>query len=194
MSDPSLPRLPPLPKERWDDGARAALEAGFGPKVADRFLSTEPDAPRVPNVVGTLMHYPALAGPWLAFNRVLLFTPVLTARQREIMVLRVAARTGSTYEWAQHVRMAANCDITPDEIQAIENRSGGTTWSPLEADLLEATDQLLDNYRIDDATWARLAQHFDEQQLVELVFVVGSYTCLAMAFNSFGIPLDPDLE
>jgi 4-carboxymuconolactone decarboxylase len=138
------------------------------------------------------MHHPTLAGPWLAFNRVLLFAPSLPARQRELMVLRVAARTESTYEWAQHARMAPRSDITAEEVDAI---AGGTgEWSPLEADLLAATDQLLDDYRIDDATWARLAAHFDERQLVELVFVVGAYTCLAMAFNSFAIPLDDDLR
>jgi len=185
-------RLPPLPKEQWGDGARDALVAGFGDATADRFLATGPDAPPVPNVLGTLMHHPALAGPWLAFNRVLLFAPSLTARQRELMVLRVAARTGSTYEWAQHARMASRSDITADEVDAIAAGTG--EWSALDADLLAATDQLLDDYRIDDATWARLAEHFDERQLVELVFVVGAYTCLAMAFNSFAIPLDDDLR
>ena len=67
-------------------------------------------------------------------------------------------------------------------------------WSPLEAELLAATDQLLDHYRIDDDTWARSAEHLDERQLVEVVFVVGTYTCLAMVFNSVGLELDADLD
>ena len=32
------------------------------------------------------------------------------------------------------------------------------------------------------------------RQLVELVFVVGTYTGLAMVFKSFGLQLDPELE
>ncbi len=64
----------------------------------------------------------------------------------------------------------------------------------LESDLLAATDQLLDDYRVDDGTWARLAEQLDEHQLIELTFVVGTYTCLAMAFNTFGLELDPDLH
>jgi alkylhydroperoxidase family enzyme len=70
---------------------------------------------------------------------------------------------------------------------------GANGWTPLEADLLAATDQLIDRYRIDDDTWSRLAKQLDEAQLVELVFVVGTYTGLAMAFNSFGLQLDPEL-
>jgi 4-carboxymuconolactone decarboxylase len=189
------PRLAPLPVDRWDDDARAALQAGFGKEATDRFLSSGPDATRVPNALTTLMHHPGLAGPFLAFNRVLLFTPALPPRLRELIVLRVAWRTRSTYEWVQHVRLAQGCGVTRDEIDAIALVAGAdATWSPLEADLLAATDALIDRFRIDDRTWARLAEHLDERQLVEVVFVVGTYTCLAMAFNSFGLELDPELR
>ena len=195
MTATAGPRLAPLPVERWDDEARAALQAGFGKEATDRFLSSGPDAPRVPNVLTTLMHHPGLAGPFLAFNRVLLFTPALPPRLRELMVLRVAWRTRSTYEWVQHVRLAQGCGITPDEVDAIaRGADSDATWTPLEVDLLAATNELIDGYRVDDATWARLADHLDERQLVEVVFVVGTYTCLAMAFNSFGLELDPELR
>lgn len=190
--DSVKPRLAPLPKESWGDDARAALQAGF-PAAAERFLSSGPDAPRIPNVLATLMHHPALAGPFLTYNRVLLETPALEPRLRELMVLRVAWRTQSPYEWAQHTRLAANLGMTSEEIAAIASGEGGR-WTPVEAELLAATDQLVDRHRIDDETWARLAEHLDERQLVEVVFVVGTYTCLAMAFNSFGLQLDPGLE
>jgi len=187
------PRLEPLPKERWDEDARTALQGFVGAETAERFLSDDPYAPRIPNVVGTLMHHPRLAGRWLAYSNVLLRKPALEPRWRELVVLRVAWRTRSEYEWVQHVRVAAGCGIGSDEVVAIERGAEAGGWSPLEADLLTATDQLLDRYRIDDDTWARLTAHLDERQLVELVFVVGSYTCLAMAFNSFGLELDPEL-
>ncbi len=188
------PRLAPVPRDEWGDDEVAAVRAGFGEGRADRVLATGPDAMRVPNVVGTLLHHPGLAGPFLAFNSVLLSAPTLEPRLRELMVLRVAWRTRSTYEWLQHVRLAERFAVTPEEIEAIGHGADGGVWSPLEADLLAATDQLLDAYRIDDDTWDRLAEHLDEQQLVEVVFVVGTYTCLAMAFRSFGLQLDPDLE
>jgi 4-carboxymuconolactone decarboxylase len=148
----------------------------------------------MPNVLPTLMRHPALAGPFLTYNQVLLSTPTVAPRLREIMVLRVAWRTRSAYEWAQHVHLAPRFDITAEDIDAIANGADGEHWSPLEADLLRATDQLLDHYRVDDATWARLAEELDDRQLVEVAFIVGTYTCLAMAFNSFGLELDPGLD
>ena len=66
--------------------------------------------------------------------------------------------------------------ITPEEIAAIADGAGTGGGPPLEADLLAATDQLIDGYRVDDDTWKRLAEQLDERQLVELVFVVGTYT------------------
>ena len=193
------PRIPPLPKDEWSDEAVAALRAAFGDRGADRLLAGGPDAPRVPNVLTTLMRHPGLTGPLLVYNAVLLNAPTLEPRLRELMILRVAWRTRSPYEWAQHVRLAqSSCGITPEEVESIGPDSDGGaragTWTPLEADLLAATDQLLDRYRIDDATWARLAEQLDERQLMEVTFVIGTYTCLAMVFNSCGIELDPDLD
>ncbi len=190
----ATPRIAPLPTDEWDDDALAALRSAFGDDGAERMLSTAPDAPPMPNVLATLMRHPALAGPFLTYNNVLLRTPTLEPRLRELMVMRVAWRTRCEYEWVQHVRMAARCGITPEEVEAVGQGAAADAWSALEADVLAATDQLLDRYRIDDETWARLAQHLDERQLVEMAFVVGTYTCLAMAFKTFGLVLDPDLD
>ena len=190
----AAPRLAPLPRERWNDDVHAALRGAFPKNIVDRFLSAGPDAVRVPNVLTTLMHHPALAGPFLTYNRVLLETPALGHRLRELMILRTAWRTRSAYEWVQHTRLASRFSVTADEIEAITRGSSVETWTALEADLLAATDQLIDRHRIDDDTWARLAKQLDERQLVEAVFVVGTYTCLAMAFNSFALQLDPELS
>jgi AhpD family alkylhydroperoxidase len=190
----SDPHLAPLPRELWGDDVRAALRDAYSDAVADRFFATGADAIPTPNALATLMHHPALAGPFLTYNNVLLQTPAIDPRLRELMILRVAVRTRAPYEWAQHVRLAGRAGITADEIAAVARRSDTTAWTPLEADLLAATDQLIDRYRIDGDTWGRLAEQLDERQLVELVFVVGTYTALAMAFNTFGLQLDPELQ
>lgn len=190
----TAPRLAPLPRDQWDDDVVAALRRGFGDETTARFLSDEPDGLRIPNALTTLMHHPSLAGPFLAYNNVLLFAPTLEPRLRELMVLRVAWRTRSKYEWVQHVRLAQTCGVTAAEIDAIAQGADAGVWKPLEVDLLAATDQLIDRYRIDDDTWSRLAAELDERELVELVFVVGTYTALAMAFKSFGLELDPGLD
>src|SRR4051812_27286947 len=168
------PRIPPLPRDRWDDDVVAAFRAGIPGPAADRFLSEDrPDSRRMPNALATLVHNPAVAEPWLRFNDVLLRHSTIEARQRELVILRVGWLTRSEYEWVQHVRLAPRFDITPNEVEAIGQGAEAGSWTPLETALLAATDQLIDHYRIDDATWKQLATDLDDRQLVEVVFLVG---------------------
>ena len=196
VTEPAAPRIDPLPKESWNDDALAALRSAYGEETLARFFSTGPDALPTPNVLGTLLYHPALAGPWLTYNNVLLRTPdARSTAQRELMVLRVAWRTRSTYEWVQHVKLGERYG---------DRRATTSTRSPTapHARQLDAARtrprrggrSAVDRTVIDDDTWARLGEHLDERQLVEVVFVVGTYTCLAMAFNSFGLELDTELD
>ena len=188
------PRLRPVPRHEWSDDIVDALRLAFPEPVVQRFLDADPNRPGVPNAIATMLHHPALAGPWLAYNNVLLWSPALPHRLRELMVLRIAWRTHSTYEWVQHVKLGERYDVTRDDVIAVTTGAADDRWSPLERDLLAATDELLEEQRIADGTWARLADQLDERQLVEVVFVAGTYSCLAMVFNSFGLELDAGLD
>jgi 4-carboxymuconolactone decarboxylase len=191
------PRLTPLPVESWGEDIIEALETGRASLLNDQLRSAldarDPAglAAVLPHAITTLLYHPRLAGRFLAFNGTLLSDAVLPERWRELIVLRVAWRTGSEYEWRQHVRMAPRHSVTEDEIRAIAE--GGGEWAAPEGDLLAATDQLLDTYSIAPATWDVLAAHLDHAQLVELPFVVGTYAMLAMAYKSFAVQPDASL-
>jgi len=187
------PRIEPLTAETLDDKALAALQVGF-PGAADRYLSGAPDAPPFPTVLGLMLNHPKLAAPWFAYNNVLLYDPAITARQRELAILRVAWLARGTYEWLQHVRLGQQAGITDAELDAIAEGPDAGSWAPLEADLLRAVDELMGDARISDDTWNRLSEHFDTRQLMELTFVVGSYLTLAFVFNSADLPLDEGLD
>jgi 4-carboxymuconolactone decarboxylase len=177
-------RLPPLPEDRWDDEARRVLEDNSA------LLLLRP----LPNSVTTLLHHPRLAGPWLTYNAVLLRSPALPPRLRELAILRAMWRTASAYLWPDHVRVALGIEISQEDIGAVTLGPHAEVWSPLEAAVLSAADQLVDRYSIDEATWEVLAEHLDEAQLLELPFVVGSYVCLTMVYNSVGTEVDDFLK
>jgi len=67
-------------------------------------------------------------------------------------------------------------------------------WDPMDADLVRAVDELLADARIQDATWKRLAAHFNATELMDIVFAVGCYEVLAMAFNTFGAQMESGVE
>ena len=47
---------------------------------------------------------------------------------------------------------------------------------------------------VSHATWNALAQRYTEDQLVEVVLIVGNYTQLTMFQNTLGAQLPPDIE
>jgi len=109
-------------------------------------------------------------------------------------VLRVACVRRCTYEWEQHVVLAGDAGLSSDEIARVADGPDAPGWSPLERAMLAAVDELVRDATVADDTWAALAAGLDEQQLLDLVFTVGAYEVLAMAFRSLGVELDDDLR
>lgn len=169
-------RLTPLPDGEWDDDTRAALKALLPPERAN--------ARDAGNVLATLVRHPDLTRAYLRFNAYLLMDSTLSARVREIAVLRIVQRCGCDYLWSHHVPIAQRAGLTPAEIDAI--RDDGLTQE-LDRLVVRAVDELDGRTEISDATWAELGRHFDDRQRMDLVFTVGGYSLLAMAVNTFGI-------
>jgi len=145
------------------------------------------------NLLGTLARHPGLATAFLGFNNHLLRGTSLSPRWRELLVLRVAHRRSSDYEWAQHVLLARKAGITDAEISLVADDGGAEPLIPLERSMLAAVDELLDDGAIGSRTWAILSAELDEHQLMDLVFTVGAYSTLAMALRSFGIEPEDEL-
>jgi 4-carboxymuconolactone decarboxylase len=184
------PRLQPLPTEKWGASEVDALRGAFPDSLVDSILQTG----HAPNVLGTMLHHPALSGPFNVFGNVLLQQPTIGHRNRELMLLCVAWRTGARYEWVHHALLAERYGVTDKDIDAITTGIAADSWATHERDLVAAANEMLDNYRIADDTWNRLAEHFSERQLVEIPMTVGAYTALAMAFNSWNLQVEDGVQ
>jgi alkylhydroperoxidase family enzyme len=157
------------------------------------FPPSDPTRPKGMNILGTFAHHPELARAYNTFNGHILFGSTLSPRQRELVVLRIAAVRDADYEWRQHAILAGDAGISPEEVTRVAEGSDAPGWSPLEAALLRAADELVAEAEISDDTWHTLATSLGDQQLMDLVFTVGAYDLLAMMFRTFRIPLDADL-
>ena len=187
------PRIPPLPPEDWPAGMRDALAAMRPPNPRYPFPKQEPGRPKGRNVLGLLAQHPELARAYNTFNGHVQFASTMAPRERELLVLRVAAVRRAPYEWAQHVVQAGDAGLTDDEIDRVAEGPDAPGWSPVDRALLAATDELLADCTITDETWSALAAALDVQQLLDVIFTVGAYETLAMALNAVGIELDDDL-
>jgi AhpD family alkylhydroperoxidase len=174
-------RLAPLSDDEWTDQIRSAV-SGFLPEHLR-------NAAGAGNAVNTLVRHPDLAKAFFRFNLHLLVHSTLPPRLRELAILRVARRRGCTYEWVHHVQMAAQVGLSEPEI---EDAGAGKAAGALDRAVLAAVDELDERSNLSDATWAALSEHLDERQRMDLIFTIGAYTVLAMAFNTFGV--EPEHE
>jgi alkylhydroperoxidase family enzyme len=187
---PEFPRLTPLPPSEWSTAAGEALAPLLPPTGRPRGEGR----PKGLNALGVLARYPALARAYNIFSGQVMYGSTLSARHRELLVLRVAAVRNTEYQWRQHVASAGDNDVDPDEVARVAVGPDAPGWSDVERALLRAVDELLGDALIAEGTWSVLAGALEEHQLMDLVFTVGAYDVLAMALRTFGVPLDDDLK
>jgi len=181
------PRISPLAFEDLTAEQREALGS-----LADR--------PPILNIFATMARAPKALARFLEWgNYILSRRNSLSARQREIVILRVGYLCRSGYEFTQHTRIGLASGLTADEIAAIK-AGAGPGWSEADAALIAAADELVGDHFVGNGTWAKLRAHFDEKQCMDVVFTVGQYTQVSMLLNTLGVQLDagqtldPDLR
>jgi alkylhydroperoxidase family enzyme len=181
-----------LPPE-WDAAAHDAASAF--PHARDFVLSHhQGDGARGMNGFGVVLRHPALARAFLTFNNHVATASTLSKRVRELLILRISWLRRSEYEFVQHLTLARNAGLSDAELQRVQLGPEAPGWAGEDADLLRAVDELHADARIQDATWARLSAVFTQEQLMDLVFAVGCYEVLAMAFKTFGAQLEPGVD
>ena len=190
-----------LDLEKKNAPARLPIrKANEDPRLAEMFSKglTGPNGEPL-NIFGVLGNHPDMLKRWLVFATHVLSKNTLTARDRELLILRTGWNCRSRYEWGQHVEIALRCDISAEEIKAVKKGASASTWSPIDKLLLTAADELHNEYALSDATWRDLGKHCSNEQVLDLIATVGNYHLVAMFLNSTkvpidaGIPDDPDL-
>jgi 4-carboxymuconolactone decarboxylase len=178
---PKAPRVTPLEEGDWNAEQRELL----APIARNG---------QVYNIFKTLVRYPKLLKRWLPLGNHLLFKSSLTPRDRELLILRTAWLARAEYEWGQHVVIAAREALSPAEIDRVGEGPAAPGWTPGEAALLAAADELFRDTCLSDATWGALSQRYGTAEIMDVIFTVGAYAMLAMALNSLGVSLDQGLK
>jgi alkylhydroperoxidase family enzyme len=116
----------------------------------------------------------------------------LDLRHREIVIDRTTARLGCEYEWGVHIALFADrVGFTPEHIAATVTGAGDAAcWTPNERVLISLVDDLVDRRMIGDKTWAALAAHFDETQILEAIALVGYYHTISFLCRGLDLPLE----
>jgi len=128
--------------------------------------------------------------PWLGLGGALLGSLALDPIVRELVILQVAATTGSEYERVQHEAIAAGTGASSEQITAV---TGGRLDAQCLAEagpLLRVVDELVRTHTTGPAGLATLRTRLGDRQTIEVLLVVGYY--LGVALLAAAVDLDPD--
>ncbi len=132
------------------------------------------------NIFKMMAHASESFRPLLRLGGSILAKQQLDAKLREYTILLSVHSLRGRYEWVQHVPIAADCGITPQQIAALE--SGDLTaacFDEKEKAYLAFVDQSIRETRVGDATFEAMLRHFSHRELVETLITIGYYQMLA---------------
>lgn len=172
MTDAAEGRLSPLPPAQWDASLKPVLD-NLGTPL---------------NIHNVIARHPALMSNYIDFRNHIVRTSSLSGRQRELLVLRTAHNTGSAYEWDHHVVRSRAIGMSEEEIARVRHGAGAFGWTAEEALLLKAADDMYAHKEIARPTWSAMCAAFSDQQLLDIIFTVGTYFIMATILKTARVP------
>lgn len=112
----------------------------------------------------------------------------LSPHEREFVILSVAYYTDSAYEWQQHVRVALNEGIAPEQIRAISTGKHDQL-DDKDAVLIQYVDSFVEG-SVDNAVHDQVSTHYDDDVVLGIGMLAGTYLGLSRLLNA----LDVDTE
>ena len=115
------------------------------------------------------------------------------ARLREVLIHRTCALTGAEYEWGVHV-VAFGRPLGLSDEQLNSTACGAATdpvWSAAERTVFLLADELHLTSTVSDELFAALAEHFDDEQILELCMTAGWYHAISYVINASRFQPEP---
>lgn len=125
------------------------------------------------------------AAPYLSLGRSF-HDSWLPAAVRELIILRVGARTGADYETFHHVPQAQACGIPDDMIGDVLAGSRAVGDEDLDA-LMVFVDQLVAAVENKPPSVETLEKYYSHNEIAEIILLVGHYVMTSLFVKTLGI-------
>jgi 4-carboxymuconolactone decarboxylase len=171
-------RMPPIPADKLTDAQKkAAAEIIAGPRGA----LVGPFIPllRSPEFMSRLQK----VGEYLRYNT------KLGANMSEFIILIAGRQWTQQFEWDSHESLALKAGVKPEVIAAVAEGRRPAGMSADEETVYDFCIELHHNRCVSDAAYARVANKFGEQGVIDIIGLCGYYTMLGMVMNVARTPL-----
>jgi alkylhydroperoxidase family enzyme len=178
-----VPMLPPQP----EDPAAAALFDGLRQALGADF--------QIPHLYRVLGNSPPMFKAWLDFAWPLRQQATTPRPLRELMILRGAQVSGTSYEWSHHVPMALAAGVRQLQIDALVQWRESSLFDERERAVLRLAEEVTQGPAASaEAIEALKTCGFDTSEIVELVLTASFYVCVGRFLQSMDVGLEPGHE
>jgi 4-carboxymuconolactone decarboxylase len=122
------------------------------------------------------------------------FEMSLPSRLRELAILVVARHWSAHHEWLVHKKIALEAGVSADIVADIAARRQPSFKNNADQVVYGIAAQMLETRSISDDLYQEAISELGEQQVVELVGVLGYYSFVSMTLVAFEIGLPEDLQ
>ena len=143
------------------------------------------------NVYRVMAHHPDLLRAWSGLRLHIVHASTLGRARAEVVILRLAHRVSSSYEWNQHVARGLSAGLSKARMASLRGPLAGMERE--DAILAGAVDQLLDHSKLPPAQIAQLEDLIGRPAVLDLMATLGMYLTLGFLLNSTDCPLDADI-
>ena len=115
----------------------------------------------------------------------------LDPQLRELGQMRAGFLRESQFVFSQHCKAARDVGLSEDKIEAVPAWPGSEVFSAVERAVLAYTDELvLQQGRVQDATFERLRAHLGEEEILELSYITALYEMHAILTRALRLEFD----
>jgi 4-carboxymuconolactone decarboxylase len=143
------------------------------------------------NVLGVLMQNQETLGPFLDYWVTSKSKMGLTAREQELVILRMAVLYRSEYVWKHHVMVGRELGVNDTELDAIRHGSHAAFAAARERAFLELTDAFMNDRSLSPDLWNRTKDVLASQDFVDLISLVSQYVLFALTNVCIQVQVEP---
>lgn len=118
----------------------------------------------------------------------------LDGRLKELAIMAVAYLARSDYAWSHHLVIRKNHGVSEEDVRQLMNRLDGRPHTLDERARLtvDAAREMTENIAMSDETFAALRGFLNNEEVVDLVMIIGHYNGMGRVLRTLGIDIEAD--
>jgi len=160
------------------------------PEIREMFQKMEGNGRPVLNVFKVMAHCPQVGYYFLRLGNSILLKGTVPPTLRELAILRVGHINQAKYEWTHHVAIALRVGVREEQIDALPAWKNSNQFNELERAVLQYTDEVTQNIRVKDGTFAAVRGFLNEEGVVELTTTIGYYGMVCRILEALQVELE----